>query len=71
MTTQTREKIYDHIDVLDSFIKANPFSERMLNYAVEHRALAETCIADPFNFDAHAAVAEAARTLSIYTRKFA
>lgn len=65
-----REKVYDHIDVLDAFIRVNPFSERMLNYAKEHRELANVCLADPFNFDALAKVAEAARTLGIYTRKF-
>lgn len=69
MTAQTREKIYDYIDVLDAFVRINPFGPRMLNYAIEHRELAETCLADPFNFDAHAQVAEAARTLGIYTRK--
>lgn len=51
--TNQREKVYDHIDVLDAFIRVNPFSERMLNYAKEHRELADVCIADPFDFDAH------------------
>lgn len=70
VATTEREKVYDDIDVLDAYIHFNPFGARMLAYAQEHRALADRCLSDPFDFDALSKVTEAARTLGIYTRKF-